>query len=227
MASSLDLDTMQPATPPAVDTLIEQLLLRADPTFLEAVAISTDAGLPLIAVSAAHGKLLHILARAVGARRALEVGTLGGFSALWIASALGPDGKLTTLELEPRNAEIARSNLERFGLADRVDIEVGPALASLARMEPAAGLFDFVFIDADKQNNPNYLAHAVRLTRPGALIVLDNAIREGAILNPRDPMAEGARAGLAFIGGSADLIGTAIQTVGEKGYDGFALALRV
>jgi predicted O-methyltransferase YrrM len=163
-----------------------------------------------------------------GAKTILEVGTLGGYSTIWLARALPPGGKLVTLELDPHHADVAHINLDRAGLSDVVDLRVGPALQSLSALgSEGAGPFDFIFIDADKPNNPQYLAWAMRLSRPGTVIICDNVVRDGAVLNRdgRDESAEGARAAFAFIGGEERLDGTAIQTVGAKGYDGFAIAI--
>ncbi|TKB57785.1 MAG: O-methyltransferase, partial [Mesorhizobium sp.] len=158
----------------------------------------------------------------------LEIGTLGGYSTIWMARALPVDGKVVTLELDPHHASVARSNFERAGISDRVELRVGPALQSLAALGAEnAGPFDFIFIDADKPNNPHYLSWAMRLSRPGTVIVCDNVIRDGAVVNEdgRDANVEGARAAFSFIGSDKRLEGTAIQTVGAKGYDGFAIAI--
>lgn len=212
----------------AVDDLIASRLLPADPALDGALRHNADAGLPAIDVSPAQGKLLHLLARMCGARRILEIGTLGGYSTIWLARAVPETGRVVTLELDPRHAEVARTNVAAAGLATRVDLRVGPALDSLARLrDEAPEPFDLVFIDADKPNNENYLTAALALSRPGTVIVCDNVIRDGAVLDASggDPNVEGARAALAFIGGNPRLDGTAIQTVGAKGYDGFAIAI--
>jgi len=212
----------------AVDGYIAESLLSADPV-LEAVLLSNRRrGLPAIDVSAAQGKLLYLLARMNGAKRILEIGTLGGYSTIWLARALPNDGRLVTLELDPHHADVARMNFKAAGLAERIDLRLGPALASLegiARGKVAP--FDLVFIDADKPNNPEYLAWAIKLSRPGTVIVCDNVIREGAVIDSHsgDPNVEGARAAFAFLAKEAGLEATAIQTVGTKGYDGFAIAL--
>ena len=170
----------------AVDDYFAQSIVAQDDALEAALASSEAEGLPPIEVSAAHGKMLHLLARIAGARKALEIGALGGYSTIWIARALPADGKLVTLEAVDRHAAIARANVARAGLADRVDIRVGAALESLPKIE-AEGLapFDFVFIDADKENNTNYLAWALRLSRPGTTIVVDNVVRDGRILDAR------------------------------------------
>jgi predicted O-methyltransferase YrrM len=212
----------------AVDDYIVKKLIPADPALEAALANNVRNGLPAIDVSAAQGKLLNLVARMLGARRILEIGTLGGYSTIWLARALQPGGQLVTLELEPRHAEVARVNLANAGLADLVDLRVGPALESLeAIAKEACGPFDLVFIDADKSNNRNYLALAMKLSRPGTVIVCDNVVRDGAVLegNTRDPNIAGVQAAFDFIANEARLDGTAIQTVGAKGYDGFAIAI--
>jgi predicted O-methyltransferase YrrM len=212
----------------AVDSYIVESLLPADPVLDAALAANSKGGLPAIDVSAAQGKLLNLLVRMSGAKRILEIGTLGGYSTIWLARALPADGKVVTLELEPHHAKVARANLERAGLSELVDLRVGPALESLAALAAeGAGPFDMVFIDADKPNNPNYLSWAMKFSRPGTVIICDNVIRDGAVLNDdgSDAGVEGARAAFSFISGNDRLDGTAIQTVGAKGYDGFAIAI--
>ncbi|MGP2492045.1 O-methyltransferase [Mesorhizobium sp. PUT5] len=212
----------------AVDDYIVGSLFEPDAALDAALAANRREGLPEIDVSAAQGKLLHLLARIGGAKTVLEIGTLGGYSTIWLARAVSAGGKVVTLELEPRHAAVARSNIERAGLGERVDLRVGPALASLSALQAeGAGPFDFIFIDADKPNNPNYLEWAMKLSRPGTVIVCDNVIRDGAVLDTdgRDANVEGARAAFSFIGKDERLDGTAIQTVGAKGYDGFAIAV--
>ncbi|WP_019067143.1 O-methyltransferase [Streptomyces hokutonensis] len=195
---------------------------------LEATLRDSDAaGLPQIAVSAAAGKLLHLLARIQGAARILEIGTLGGYSTILLARALPADGRLITLEYSPKHAEVAGRNIARAGLDKIVEIRVGPALDSLAALaDENTAPFDLVFIDADKANNPNYVEWALKLTRPGSLIIVDNVVRGGRVADPAntDPDVLGTRAAIELIGSHPRLSGTAIQTVGEKGYDGFALA---
>jgi len=198
----------------AVDDYIVASLFEADSVLDAVLAANRDQGLPAIDVSAAQGKLLSLLVRIRGARKVLEIGTLGGYSTIWMARGLPAGGKVVTLELDPHHARVARSNFERAGVTDQVDLRVGPALQSLATLgSENAGPFDLIFIDADKPNNPNYLSWAMRLSRPGTVIVCDNVIRDGA------------RAAFSFIGGDKRLDGTAIQTVGAKGYDGFAIAI--
>jgi predicted O-methyltransferase YrrM len=209
-----------------VDSYFEGQLIPEEADMRAALAASEAAGLPAIAVSAAQGKLLHLLALTQGAQRILEVGTLGGYSTLWLARALGPQGRLITLELDAHHAQVARENFQRAGVADRIEVRVGPALESLSRLQ-AQGLppFDFVFIDADKANNPGYMRAAVQLSRPGTLIVVDNVVREGSVLQePGDAAARGIRAMTEWVGQQDRLTATVIQTVGVKGYDGFLLA---
>ncbi|MER9883693.1 MULTISPECIES: O-methyltransferase [unclassified Mesorhizobium] len=212
----------------SVDDYIVEALFEADAALDAVLAANRDQGLPPIDVSPAQGKLLSLLARMLGAKKVLEIGTLGGYSTIWMARALPMDGKVVTLELDPHHASVARSNFERAGVSDRVELRVGPALQSLAALgAESAGPFDFIFIDADKPNNPHYLSWAMRLSRPGTVIVCDNVIRDGAVVNEdgRDANVEGARAAFSFIGSDKRLQGTAIQTVGAKGYDGFAIAI--
>ncbi|TPJ11559.1 O-methyltransferase [Mesorhizobium sp. B2-7-3] len=212
----------------AVDDYIVSSLFEADPVLDAVLAANRRQGLPAIDVSAAQGKLLSLLVRISSAKKVLEIGTLGGYSTIWMARGLPADGKVVTLELDPHHAKVARSNFERAGVADRVELRVGSALQSLTELGGEnAGPFDLIFIDADKPNNPNYLAWALRLSRSGTVIVCDNVIRGGAVLDEdgRDANVEGARAAFSFIGGDKRLDGTAIQTVGAKGYDGFAIAI--
>ncbi len=207
-----------------VDRYIAEMLVRPDEALEVALAASDAAGLPRISVSPAHGKLLWILARLVNARRILEVGTLGGYSAIWLARALPAGGRLITLEVLERHAAVARTNLNRAGLDDKVEIIVGPALATLPSLE---GPFDFTFIDADKQNNAEYFAWALKLSRPGALIVVDNVVRDGAVADSRsrDAAVVGVRRLNELIAAEPRVSATAVQTGGVKGYDGFAVAL--
>ncbi|MGH7609226.1 MAG: O-methyltransferase [Candidatus Dormibacteria bacterium] len=211
-----------------VDSLLESALLSRDPDLDPALAASEQAGLPAIQVSPTQGKLLHLLVRVQAARRVLELGTLGGYSAIWMASALPEGGSLVSLEAEPRHAEVARANLQRAGLDAKVEVRVGPALESLPQLlSERAGPFDLIFIDADKTGYPDYLRWAHRLARPGSLILADNVVRAGAITDPRegDAAATGVRRFLEDVGATPGLSATAVQTVGSKGYDGFCLAL--
>lgn len=209
----------------AVDDYIAAKLLGADDALATTLANNAAQGLPPIDVSAAQGKMLFLLAQMAGAKRILEVGTLGGYSTIWLARALPEGGSLVTLELEAHHARVAHANLERAGLADKVDIRVGPAVGSLAAMadeEP----FDFVFIDADKQSNVRYVEEAIRLGRPGTTIIVDNVVREGGVLDADsdDDRIVGTRALFDMLGANPRLDATAIQTVGAKGWDGFVLA---
>jgi predicted O-methyltransferase YrrM len=211
-----------------VDRYLADTLISPDQRIEDALEANACAGLPAIDVAPSQGKLLHLLARVQGARRILEIGTLGGYSTIWLARALPSDGQLVTLELEPKHAAVANSNIQRAGLSSLVDIRVGPALDSLAALhaeKPAP--FDFIFLDADKPNYPNYLEWAVQLSRPGTLILADNVVREGFILEEAstDPRVAGTRVFLEKLGNHPRLDATAIQTVGVKGYDGFALAI--
>jgi len=210
----------------AVDAYFEGELNARDPAFDAAVRASVTAGLPSIQVSAAQGKLLQLLALAQGAKRILEVGTLGGYSALWLARALPADGKLVTLELDPHHAQVALRNFVNAGVAERIELQVGPALDALTRLRAQrVAPFDLVFIDADKANNLNYVQAALELSRVGTLIMVDNVVREGEVVaRKRDAAAEGVRRMVEWIKGEPRLAATVIQTVGEKGYDGFLLA---
>jgi predicted O-methyltransferase YrrM len=207
-----------------VDRYIADTLVQPDEALQAALEASDAAGLPPISVSAAHGKLLYLLAKVLSARRILEIGTLGGYSTIWLARGLAPSGKLITLEAVPKHAEVARKNIERAGLADAVEVRVGQALATLPSLE---GPFDLSFIDADKQNNAEYFRWALELSRPGSLIIVDNVVREGAVIKPdlRDAAVQGVRRLNELIAAEPRVAATAIQTVGAKGYDGFAVAL--
>jgi predicted O-methyltransferase YrrM len=216
--------TEQP-TPQDVDAFLDSAVVGDDPALAAALHASDEAGLPQIAVSAQQGKFLCLLAGAIQARRILEVGTLGGFSTIWLARGAGPQGRVVTLEYEPKHAEVARANLQRAGVADRVEVVVGAALDTLPTLTGAP--FDLVFIDADKENYAAYLQWAVRLARPGSVILLDNVIREGRILDPDsgDARVRATRQTLQLMGEHPRLDTAVIQTVGAKHWDGFALAL--
>ncbi|MET7702008.1 O-methyltransferase [Streptomyces sp. NPDC005485] len=210
-----------------VDDYFTTLLAPSDDILTAALRDSDAAGLPPINVAPNQGKLLQLLAQLQGARRVLEIGTLGGYSTIWLGRALPADGHLITFEYDPGHAEVARGNLARAGLDKISEVRVGPALESLAKLadedpEP----YDLVFIDADKVNNPHYVEWALKLTRPGSLIIVDNVVRGGAVTDPdsTDPSVRGTRAALELISTHPKLSGTAVQTVGSKGYDGFALA---
>ena len=209
----------------AVDDYIAGKLLGDDDALAAALANNHAQGLPPIDVSATQGKMLSLLAQVAGARRILEVGTLGGYSTIWLARALAEGGELVTLEIDRKHAGVARENLERAGVSDKVDIRVGPAKDSLAAMIGEAP-FDFVFIDADKQGNADYVAEAIRLGRSGTVIVVDNVVREGGVLdaNSGDPRIDGTRALFDMLSAEPRLDATAVQTVGAKKWDGFVLA---
>ncbi len=206
---------------------LAQALFPSDPALEAALKDSAAAGLPPIQVSACLGRFLQLLAEIQGARRILEIGTLGGYSTIWLARGLPPDGHLVTLEIDPHHAEVARANVKRAGLSRIVELRVGPALESLGKLiAEGAGPFDFIFIDADKSGTPDYLLSARRLSRVGTLIVIDNVIRKGALLDPNtnDPAVLGMKKAIQMLGELPGLAATAIQTVGSKGYDGFAIA---
>ena len=210
----------------AVDEYVDGLLVQEDDALHAAVRASEAAGLPPIAVSPAHGKLLYLLARAQKAARILEIGTLGGYSTIWLARGLAPNGRVTTLELDRKHADVARSNLERAGVSDRVEIHIGRAIKTLTTLAPQPP-FDLVFIDADKPSTPAYFEWALRLSRPGTLILVDNVVRRGALADA-DTDDESARAMQRLnelVAAESRVSATLIQTVGVKGYDGFLIAL--
>jgi predicted O-methyltransferase YrrM len=209
-----------------VDDYLGEVLVPADPALDSALAASKAAGLPEIAVAANQGKLLNLLARLAGARSILEIGTLGGYSTIWLARALPADGRLITLEADPKHAEVARANIAAAGFADVVDVRLGKALDTLPSVE---GPFDLVFIDADKPNTPHYFEWALRLSRLGTVIIVDNVIRSGAVADASntDPAILGVRKLHELIAAEPRVDATALQTVGVKGYDGFTLALVV
>lgn len=212
----------------AVDDYIGAKLLGEDAALTAALAANAAAGLPEIDVSAAQGRMLQLFARMVGARRILEVGTLGGYSTIWLARALPEGGQLVTLEIDPHHADVARANLARAGLVDRVEVRVGAAADTLAAMVGAKEApFDLVFIDADKENSVVYLQAALAMARTGTAIIVDNVVREGGILDPDHPdsRVQGTRALFDAVGAEPRLSATAIQTVGAKKWDGFLLAL--
>lgn len=209
-----------------VDAYLAGQLLPFDPVLHAALRANAEAGLPAIDVSPLQGKLLHMLASLCGARRILEIGTLGGYSTIWLARALPADGRLVSLEHHASHAAVARANIERAGLSDKVEVRTGAALDSLpGLLEPGFSPFDFVFIDADKPSNPHYLEWAARLGRPGTVIVLDNVVRGGGVADEtsRDPSVLGTRAAFDLLARDPRFDATAIQTVGAKGHDGFAL----
>lgn len=212
----------------AVDGYIAELLLEDDPALDSASAESSAAGLPAIAVSPPQGKLLHLLARLCEARRILELGTLGGYSTIWLARALPRDGTLITIEVSPDYARVARANIAAAGVEGVVDLRVGAALELLpALTSEQVSPFDMIFIDADKQNTPEYFDWAMSLSHPGTLIVVDNVVRAGALVDrdDRDPRVEGMRRFHEHVAREPRVDATTIQTVGVKGYDGFTVAL--
>ena len=214
----------------AVDRYVTEMLVPPDAALEAALEASDAAGLPRIAVAPNQGKLLQLLARARGARRILEIGTLGGYSTIWLARALPPGGRLITLEVEPKHAEVARANIARAGLASVVDVRLGAALETLPRVAAErAGPFDLTFIDADKSNIPSYFEWALKLAAPGGLIVVDNVIRDGAVVDDAstDPSVKGVRRLNELLRAEPRVSATTIQTVGARGYDGFTLAMLV
>ncbi|WP_443208704.1 O-methyltransferase [Rhodococcus rhodochrous] len=210
----------------ATDHYLTDVLIGDDPALTSALEANAAAELPPIDVSAPQGKFLHLLARIRGARRVLEIGTLGGYSTIWLARAVGESGRVVTLEYEPKHAEVARANLDRAGVGDRVDIRVGPALDSLPGLVDEDP-FDLVFIDADKENNSNYVRAALGLSQPGTVIVVDNVVWAGAVVDPDsdDERVRASRDVLELLAREPRLDATALQTVGTKGWDGFALAV--
>jgi predicted O-methyltransferase YrrM len=212
----------------AVDDYINGHLVPPDPALDETFAANNAAGLPPIDVTPSQAKFLFMLAQVQGARRILEIGTLGGYSTIWLARALPADGRLITLEFSAKHAEVARANIARAGLAHLVEIRLGPALDSLTQLErEGVEPFDFIFIDADKRNNPNYVGWALKLSRPGSIIVVDNVVRDGAIVDADDPDpdVQGSRRLFEMLASEPRLVATALQTVGSKGHDGFAIAV--
>ncbi len=212
----------------AVDQYISELVVRPDTALEMAAHDSEAAGLPSINVSPSQGKLLQLLAQLHGARTILEIGTLGGYSTIWLARALPPDGRLITLEVNPQYAEMARANISRANLLKVVELRLGPALETLPRLaEEGRRPFDLIFIDADKPSTPDYFRWALKLSRRGSLIIADNVVRKGALLHSAstDPGVQGMRRFTQLLGSEPRVSATVIQTVGSKGYDGFAVAL--
>jgi predicted O-methyltransferase YrrM len=211
-----------------VDDYYGSLLGSSDPALDAVLKANREAGLPAIDLTPLQGKFLHLLARIAGARRILEVGTLGGYSTLWLARALPPDGLLTTLELDPHHAEVARANLQQAGVLNRVDLRLGPAAGTLRELiSAAAEPFDFIFIDADKSGYPEYLDLSLKLARPGTVIVADNVVRNAGVLDEAsdDPDTQGVRHYAQKLSADPRLTSTVLQTVGTKGYDGFAISV--
>ena len=213
--------------PKALDELFNQVLRTEDDALTAAREAGVAAGMPAIEVSAQHGKLLFLLATAIRATRVLEIGTLAGYSTIQLARGVGPGGRVVTLEFEPKHAEVARENLARAGVDDRVQVVVGAALDTLPTLADRGETFDLIFIDADKENNVAYVEWAIRLGVPGSIIVVDNIARFGRVLEPApdDLQASAVRDMLEMMGANPRLDAAAIQTVGTKGWDGFAVAI--
>jgi len=212
----------------AVDRYISDRLVAPDPDLEAALQTSAAAGLPPINVAPNQGKLLQLLAKMSGARNILEIGTLGGYSTIWLARALPADGRLVTLEAEALHAKIARQNLARAGLEKIVAVRLGPALETLKQLvAEKAGPFDFIFIDADKESYPEYFTWSLKLSRRGTCIIADNVVRNGAVIEPNhaDPRVQGVRRFNDLLAAEPRVSATTLQTVGSKGYDGFTLAL--
>ncbi|GAB4554179.1 MAG: O-methyltransferase [Anaerolineae bacterium] len=212
----------------AVDEYFVKQLIPSEDVFEAALQASAAAGLPNIAVSPSEGKFLHLLAQMHGAKRILEIGTLGGYSAIWLGRALPADGILISLELDPKHAEVARANLARAELTAKVSVRVGPALESLAIMSTEGHApFDFIFIDADKQNNPGYFEYALKFSRPGSIILVDNVVRQGRVIEAEsaDSNIQGVRRLMEMVAAEKRVTATSLQTVGAKGYDGFMLVM--
>jgi len=207
----------------AVDNFIADLMISRDEALEEALRATADAGMPAIAVSPAQGKMLMLLAQSLGARKILEIGTLGGYSTIWLAHGLAAGGRLITLEADPKHAEVAQRNIARAGLRDAVEVRVGKAIETLPGLD---GPFDLIFIDADKVSYPEYFSWAVKLSRAGSLIIADNVVRKGAVIEPdsSDANVQGVRRFHALVAADKRVSATVIQTVGSKGYDGFTMA---
>ena len=211
-----------------VDEYVNEMVVHPDAALTTALQASASAGLPAISVTPSQGKLLQLLAQIHHARAILEIGTLGGYSTIWLARALPPDGRLVTIELNPEYAEVARANIGRARLTHAVEFQIGPALELLPRLtEHKCAPFDLIFIDADKASTPDYFAWALKLSRPGSLIITDNVVRDGALADMAsvDPSVQGMRRFTELLGKEPRVSATVIQTVGAKGYDGFAVAL--
>ncbi len=207
-----------------VESYFEEKVTRPDPSYAAVYEASLAAGLPDIAVSAAEGKQLQLMARMCGAKRILEIGTLGGYSTLWLARALPPDGKLVTLEFSPKHAEVARANLAKAGVGDRVQVITGPALETLPTL---TGPFDFFFLDANKDGYPDYFRWALKLSHPGSVIVADNVVRDGRVIDAEsdNALVQGVRGMTDLIAAESRVSASVIQTVGRRGYDGYLVAV--
>jgi predicted O-methyltransferase YrrM len=211
-----------------VDSFFTDALVPADTALDAAITANRKADLPAIDVTPLQGRFLELMIRATGARRVLEIGTLGGYSTIWMARAVGSGGRVITLELDSHHAKIAQHNLDQADLADRVDLRVGPASESLAALTAERSApFDFIFIDADKAGYPDYIQWSLKLSRPGTMIIADNVVRDGKVINPADPdpNIQGVRKFTELIAAEPRLSSTVLQTVGSKGYDGFAIAI--
>lgn len=208
----------------SVDAYFAEMAVKPDPSYQAVYDASIAAGLPDIAVSAAEGKQLYLMAKMCGARRILEIGTLGGYSSLWLARALPPDGKLITLEYSPKHAEVARANLTKAGVGDRVEVKIGAALDLLPTLQ---GPFDLFFLDANKDGYPGYFRWAVKLSRPGSVIVADNMVRQGTVIDAAspEPAVQGVRKMLDAVAAEPRVEASVIQTVGSRGYDGYLVAV--
>jgi len=212
----------------AVDQYICGQLVPADPVLDQVLESSAAAGLPPIAVTPNLGKLLYLLAKIQGARKILEIGTLAGYSTIWLARALPPGGRLITLEADPKHAEISRNNIAKAGLSQTVEVRLGDALEALPKLQAEnCGPFDLIFVDAEKRDNPDYFVWSLKLSRPGTILVFDNVVRDGAVIDPSNttPSVAGIRRFNELVAAEPRVTATAIQTVGSKGYDGFAIAL--
>ena len=212
----------------AVDNYFDKMLIPHDPALDDALAAAAAAKLPAIQVSAVQGKLLHLLARILGARNILEIGTLGGYSTIWMARALPEGGRIITLEADPKHAEVARKNFAHAGIEGKVELRLGKALDTLPKIaSDGRGPFDLFFIDANKSNMPEYFEWSLKLARTGSVIIADNVVREGAVLNAKskDADIQGIRRFLEMVGKEKRVSGTALQTVSTKNYDGFAFVL--
>ena len=212
----------------SVDDFFTEALISPDPALEAATAANRQADLPAIDVTPLQGRFLELMIRATGARRVLEIGTLGGYSTIWMAQAVGPDGKVITLELDPHHAEVARRNFNQAGLSDRVELRLGPAAESLTGLiAENSAPFDFIFIDADKAGYPEYIKQSMKLSRPGTLIIADNVVRDGKVIDPDNPdlNIQGVRRFTELIAAEPRLSSTVLQSVVGKGYDGFAISI--
>ena len=211
-----------------VDDFFTEALISPDPALDAATAANREADLPAIDVTPLQGRFLELMIRASGSRRVLEIGTLGGYSTIWIARAVGPNGKVITLELDPHHAEVAKGNFDKAGFSDRVELRLGPATESLASLiAEKSAPFDFIFIDADKAGYPEYIQRSLQLSRPGTLIIADNVVRDGKVIDPDNPDTniQGVRRFTELIAAEPRLSSTVLQSVGSKGYDGFAISI--